>query len=57
MGYETNINIYKQKTPRMWAHLLLIGVLGLFRFSGLAIRLSFSIWFKRVDKGVYAIAY
>ena len=33
----------------MCAPLLLIGVAGLFRFFGLAIRLSFSIWFKRVN--------
>ena len=33
----------------MCAPLLLIGVPGLFRFSGLAIRLSFSIWFTRVN--------
>ena len=31
----------------MWAPLLLIGVPGLFRFRGLAIRLSFSIWFTK----------
>jgi len=33
----------------MCAPLLLIGVPGLFRFCGLAIRLSFSIWFTRVN--------
>ena len=33
----------------MSASLLLIGVPGLFRFRGLAIRLSFSIWFARVN--------
>ena len=39
----------------MWAPLLLIGVPGLFRFYGLAIRLSFSIWFTRVGENGYRL--